>query len=119
LSIVVNHLGRQPIPEEGWEPWASLATAAAAHENISMKLSIGLDIIVRWKWQTEAVRRYSDHVLSQFGADRVMAASNWPVILVGASFSQCWAGLTDLVRDLSDPERKLVMGRTAEKIYRL
>jgi L-fuconolactonase len=47
LRIVVNHLGRPPIPEQGWEPWASLVTAAAAHPNLSMKLSIGLDIIVR------------------------------------------------------------------------
>jgi L-fuconolactonase len=119
LRIVVNHLGRPPIPEQGWEPWASLVTASAAHDNISMKLSIGLDIIVRWKWATEQVRRYSDHVLGCFGAERVMAASNWPVILVGASFAECWTGLTDLVRVLSDGDRKLVMGGTAERIYRL
>jgi hypothetical protein len=41
------------------------------------------------------------------------------VILVGASFGECWTGLTDLVRGLSDADRRLVMGGTAEKIYRL
>jgi L-fuconolactonase len=119
LRIVVNHLGRPPIPEQGWEPWASLAIAAAEYPNLSMKLSIGLDVIVRWRWATQEVRRYSDHVLASFGANRVMAASNWPVILVGATFAECWAGITDLVRGLSDAERWAVMGATAEKIYRL
>ena len=92
---------------------------AAEHRNLSMKLSIGLDIIVRWNWATDEVRRYSDHVLDLFSADRVMAASNWPVILLGASFAECWEGLTDLVRGLSESDRKLVMGGTAERIYRL
>jgi len=119
LQIVVNHLGRPPIPEQGWEPWASLVTTAAAYPNVAMKLSIGLDIIVRWKWATEQVRRYSDHVIGLFGAERVMAASNWPVILVGATFAECWGGLSDLVRGLSPAERQMVLGGTAEKIYKL
>ena len=29
LRIVVNHLGRPPIPEQGWEPWASLMRTGA------------------------------------------------------------------------------------------
>ena len=86
LKIVMNHLGRPPIPEQGWEPWATQIARAAEHRNMSMKLSIGLDIIMRWRWSTDAIRRYSDHVLDLFGPNRVMAASNWPVILLGASY---------------------------------
>ena len=63
---MINHLGRPPIPEQGWEPWATQIARAAEHRNVSMKLSIGLDIIMRWRWSTDAVRRYSDHVLDLF-----------------------------------------------------
>jgi L-fuconolactonase len=73
LKIVINHLGRPPIPDQGWEPWATQVARAAEHRNVSMKLSIGLDIIMRWRWQTDAIRRYSDHVLDLFGPHRVMA----------------------------------------------
>ena len=101
LKIVMNHLGRPPIPEQGWEPWATQIARAAEHRNVSMKLSIGLDIIMRWRWSTDVIRRYSDHVLDLFSPNRVMAASNWPVILLGASYQETWQGITDLVSSLS------------------
>ena len=119
LKIVINHLGRPPIPEQGWEPWATQIARAAEHRNVSMKLSIGLDIIMRWRWSTDAIRRYCDHVLDLFSPDRVMAASNWPVILLGASYAETWNGIADLVAGLSAAERQAVLGGTATRIYGL
>jgi L-fuconolactonase len=119
LRIVMNHLGRPPIPEQGWEPWATQIARAAEHRNMSIKLSIGLDIIMRWRWSTDEVRRYSDHVLDLFSPDRVMAASNWPVILLGASYAETWNGITDLVSGLTADERRAVLGTTAKRIYGL
>ena len=119
LKLVINHLGRPPIPEQGWEPWATQIARAAEHRNVSMKLSIGLDIIMRWRWSTDAIRRYCDHVLDLFSPDRVMAASNWPVILLGASYAETWNGIADLVAGLSAVERQAVLGGTATRIYGL
>jgi L-fuconolactonase len=119
LKIVLNHLGRPPIPEQGWEPWATQIARAAEHRNMSMKLSIGLDIIMRWRWSTDAIRRYSDHVLDLFSPHRVMAASNWPVILLGASYEECWNGVTALVSGLAADEQRAVLGETAELVYGL
>ena len=119
LKIVINHLGRPPLPEQGWEPWATQIARAAEQRNVSVKLSIGLDIIMRWRWSTDAVRRYSDHVLDLFSPDRVMAASNWPVILLGASYEECWSGIAALVAGLSADEQRAVLGETAERVYGL
>ena len=119
LKIVINHLGRPPLPERGWEPWATQVARAAEPRCVSIKLSIGLGIIMRWRWSTDEVRRYSDHVLDLFTSNRVMAASNWPVILLGASYAQTWQGITDLVSALSVDERHAVMGGTAERVYEL
>ncbi len=119
LKIVMNHLGRPPIPDQGWEPWATQIARAAEHRNIAMKLSIGLDIIMRWHWSTDVVRRYSDHVLDLFHPRRVMAASNWPVILLGASYEETWNGITALLSDLSADERREVLGGTAQRVYGL
>lgn len=119
LSIVMNHLGRPPIPDQGWEPWATQIARAAEHRNIAMKLSIGLDVIMRWSWSTPDVRRYSDHVLDLFSPHRVMAASNWPVILLGASYEQCWRGIVDLVSGLAADEQRSVLGETATRVYGL
>ena len=119
LKIVINHLGRPPIPERGWEPWATQIARAAQHRNVAMKLSIGLDIVMRWRWSTDAIRRYSDHVLDLFSPHRVMAASNWPVILLGASYPQAWDGISELVGGLSADEQRAVLGATAERVYGL
>jgi L-fuconolactonase len=119
LKIVINHLGRPPLPERGWEPWATQIARAAEHRNVSMKLSIGLDIIMRWRWSTDEIRRYSDHVLDLFSPNRVMAASNWPVILLGASYVETWNGVTALVEALSANERHAVLGGTATRVYGL
>ena len=84
-----------------------------------VKLSAGGDLMARWPWSTEAIRRYVDHVLERFCPDRVMAASNWPVVLLGGTFAEVWHGLIDLIAGLSEPERRAVLGLTAERIYRL
>ena len=119
LLIVLNHLGRPPVPEHGWEPWASQIARAAACPNISVKLSAGGDLVARWQWSTDELRRYVDHVIGRFGPDRVMAASNWPVVLLGGTFAAVWHGITDLIAALSTAERAAVLGGTAQRIYRL
>ncbi len=119
LAIVLNHLGRPPLPEKGWEPWASQMARAAAFPNISVKLSVGGDIVWRWPWSTAEIRRYSDHCLQHFGSGRVMAGSNWPVVLLSGSFLEVWRGIEDLLSDLSAFERAAVLGGSAERIYKL
>jgi L-fuconolactonase len=119
LKIVLNHLGRPPVPEQGWEPWATQIARAAEHRNLSIKFSVGLDMVMRWQWSTDAMRQYTDHVLDLFGANRIMAASNWPVVLLGGSFGEVWSGLTALLDGLKTAERQMVLGGTAERIYGL
>src|SRR5262249_5263530 len=119
VQVVMNRVGRPPVPDQGFEPWATQIIGAAECPNITMKLSAGLDIVMRWRWSTDEIRRYVDHVLDRFGANRVMAASNWPVILLGGSYQEVWHGITALVSGLSADERRAVLGGTAERVYRL
>lgn len=119
MKLNLNHLGRPPLPEDGWEPWAEQMKRAAENPNMSVKLSIGGDIASQWKWNTDAIKRYVDHVLNLFGANRVMAASNWPVVLLSGEFAQVWGGIDDIVVALSPGEQAAVMGSTVEKIYGL
>ncbi len=119
LKIVLNHLGRPPVPENGWEPWGTQMTRAAACPNMSVKLSAGGDLVARWTWSTDQIRRYVDHVLDAFRPDRTMAASNWPVVLLGGTFAEVWGGITQLIGALTPAERSAILGLTAERIYGL
>ena len=86
---------------------------------MSVKLSVGLALVVRWKWSTDALRKYADHVIDLFSPDRVMAGSNWPVILLGASFTEAWRGIEALIVGLSATERQAILGGTAARVYRI
>jgi L-fuconolactonase len=119
LKIAMNHLARPPVPDQGWEPWATMIKRAAAYPNMSLKFSPGMDLVSRWQWSTPMVTRYADHIFASFGADRVMAASNWPVSLLGGTFVDIWRGITELVKELSAHEQAKILGGTAETIYRL
>ena len=119
LAIVLNHLGRPPAPENGWEPWGTQMTRAASCPNMSVKLSAGGDLVARWTWSTDQIRRYVDHVLDCFGPDRTVAASNWPVVLLGGSFAEVWTGITQLISALTPAEQAAILGGTAERVYGL
>jgi len=117
LKVVLNHMGNPPVPEDGWEPWASGIARAADLPNMSVKLSVGLALVVRWKWDTEALRKYADFTIEKFSPNRVMIGSNWPVILLGASFQEAWRGLEAIIAPLSAAERRAIMGDSAARIY--
>jgi predicted TIM-barrel fold metal-dependent hydrolase len=116
LKIVINHFGRTPIPKQGR---ATQIARAAEHRDVTIKFSIGLDVIMRWRWSTQGICHYSDHVLDLFGPERVMAASNWPVILLGASYEEAWRRIASLVAALSADQQRAVLGETATRIYGL
>jgi L-fuconolactonase len=119
LKVALNHLGNPPVPEKGWQPWAGMIERAAALPNVSVKLSAGLALVIKWKWSTDEFRRYADFAIAQFGPDRVMAGSNWPVVELGGTFEEVWRGLTDLIAGLSATERAAILGGSAERIYGL
>jgi L-fuconolactonase len=119
LKFVLNHMGNPPVPEGGWEPWATQIARAAKLRNMSVKLSAGLALVMKWQWSTAEVRRYADHVLDLFSPDRVMAGSNWPVVVLGGTFNEVWRGITELVSDLMPSEQQAVLGGTARRIYQL
>lgn len=122
LQIVIDHLGRPPVDSSGWQPWAENISRLAAVPNISLKVSVGLDVLSSWKaWDRDALKPYVAHAVSEFGGDRLMLASNWPVVVLRASYSDAWTDLRDMVLSYL-PESDAgdgVLGGTASRVYNL
>ncbi len=76
-------------------------------------------MVWRWPWNTGEIRRYSDHCMQHFGPSRMMAGSNWPVVLISGGFQQVWTGIKDLISGLSAADQAQVLGAAAERIYNL
>ncbi|WP_166980650.1 amidohydrolase family protein [Paramicrobacterium fandaimingii] len=122
LRIVVDHLGRPPVESGEGEVWAANIGQLAACDNVAMKVSVGIDILSAWpRWDAQMLRPFVDHVVSKFGVDRLMLASNWPVVLHRQSYGNAWRDLRELVEahNLSQSERDALSGGTAQRWYAL
>ncbi|HVX45892.1 MAG TPA: amidohydrolase family protein [Mycobacteriales bacterium] len=122
LRIVVDHLARPPIEAGGWQPWADQVRALAESPNIAVKVSVGIDVLTGWsQWNADRLTRYVDRVARQFGPERMMLASNWPVVLLRRSYRQAWSDLAGAVAasGISSPDLAAVTGGTAARWYSL
>jgi len=118
-QFVLDHLGKPPIRDEGWSPWAELFADAARCPNVVVKLS-GLNTAAAPGWSSSHFTRYVDHALHCFGPQRMMYGGDWPFALLAAeSYTQVWEGLRPTLDDLSESEREQVLAETARRIYRL
>ena len=116
---VLDHAAKPPIADGEREPWTSRIRELAAHPNLACKLS-GLVTEANWtQWTAEDIRPYARTVLAEFGPDRVLFGTDWPVCELASSY----AGVTELARELctglSDVERARVFGGNAREWYRL
>lgn len=122
LRIVVDHLARPPIETGGWQPWASHVETLAALPNVAVKISIGIDLLDAWpQWDARALDSYVAHVVGQFGADRLLLASNWPVVELLRPYTAAWADQVGALRraGLDDDQLAGPLGRNAMTWYAL
>jgi L-fuconolactonase len=119
VTIVIDHLGKPPFRREPLDRWAALLQAAAAHPNVVAKLS-GLDTAVGAPdWTAEELRPAFEVALEAFGADRLLAGSDWPVSVLGGGHARAWAATRALLGPLSAPEREAILAGTAARVYSL
>jgi predicted TIM-barrel fold metal-dependent hydrolase len=67
----------------------------------------------------KAQRRYYDHTIQCFGADRCMFESNFPVDRRSLSYHVLWNGLKKIASRYSETEQASLFYDTAARIYRL
>jgi L-fuconolactonase len=122
LKIVVDHLGRPPLDTGGLNPWAERVAELAQSPAVALKVSVGIDALTAWPaWRPAELDRYIAHAVEQFGADRLLLGSNWPVVLHRTSYASAWNDVRSLLFDrlATESERAAVVGGTAVRIYGL
>ena len=115
LKMVIDHLAKPPIGEKE-SPWFDQIKAAAQSPNVYAKLSGQFD---NPAWTVADVRPYADFALEQFGAARVMFGSDWPVCILGGSYSSVWANTQTLIAGLSEAEKAAILGGNAVEFYNI
>ena len=110
LRIVVDHLGLPATPED--PTWRSALDALVAHPSVAVKVS-------SLPFDEREVGSAVEYARSALGADRLIAGSDWPVVLRRASAVDEWARLHRVVAQWLPAERDAVLGSTAARFYRI
>jgi L-fuconolactonase len=118
LRMVIDHLGKPNIKARELHPWANLLAACASAPTVYAKIS-GLNTAASDEWTSDDLRPYVEHALDVFGASRCMFGSDWPVALIAGDYTQVLSATEDLLADLVDADRDLVLAGTAVGFYGL
>ncbi|MEM7408300.1 MAG: amidohydrolase family protein [Pseudomonadota bacterium] len=136
-TIILDHFGG-PIgvgpyadqKEAVFERWRESVTALARCPNVYAKLG-GLAMEVNgFAWHErvkppgsaefmDAQKRYFEFTLEQFGVERCMFESNFPVDKLSVSYHVVWNAFKRLTSNYSADERARLFHGTAAEVYRL
>jgi L-fuconolactonase len=116
LRVVIDHCLKPQIRDDAFEPWATELAAIAAETSATCKLS-ALVTEASSGWTAGDLRPYVDHIVSSFGADRIMWGSDWPVVNLNGSYDAWRAATLELIGQRQGAAS--VLGGTARRFYRL
>lgn len=117
--FVLDHIGKPGIRDGEFARWKDSIVKMAQRQNVFCKIS-GMVTEADWKgWTNGQLKRYFDTALESFGPDRLMVGSDWPVLTLGASYSQWWNTVRGWLSELSSTEQEEILGGNAIKVYGL
>lgn len=118
ITFIVDHCG---LPYErddaAMATWKEGLAALASCPNTVVKVSamFGIDP----QWTKESVLDITQTVVSTFGIDRCMFASNFPVDKINVSFSQLMDAHCELTKGFTEDEKKSYFSGLASKVYQV
>ena len=120
LRAVVNHIGKPNIAQQVFEPWKNEISQIAQYKNIYCKLSGMITEADHNQWQLDDFTVYIHHIISEFGMDRIMFGSDWPVCLLAGSYDDVVHILNHaLPKDMSESDLNKLFGENARRFYKL
>lgn len=118
LAIVIDHGAKPPIASSAFSDWADAISALAALPQVHCKLS-GLLTEAAPDQPPEALAPYVRHLVSAFGAERLMWGSDWPVLNLAGDY-EGWLDLARTLSGLTKPEDLAALfGGTCRQFYRI
>ncbi len=101
------------------EQWRRDLADIAKRKNVVCKISGIIARVTPDDWQPEDLAPIVNHCLDQFGPDRVMFASDWPVCTLGASLAQWVQALKQIVADRPFEQQQKLFHDNAQRFYAL
>jgi L-fuconolactonase len=118
-KFVVDHLAKPYIKKREIKEWTLDIEAIAKLPNVWCKVS-GMVTEADWKaWKKDDFTPYMDVIIANFGIDRIMFGSDWPVCQVAASYNEVVNIVKDYFSSFSADDQQKVFGGNAARFYNL
>jgi len=118
MRVVIDHASKPVIRAGERAEWAADMGRLAAETSAFCKLS-GMITEAATDWTVEDLRPYVDVLLEQFGPDRLIWGSDWPVCTLAGSYAQWVEATASLLDSLQPQEKTAILGGTAARAYTL
>lgn len=117
--LVLDHCGVPDIAGGSFAQWATGITALAALPHVMCKLSGISRYCAPGTASVAHLQPWVDHVISSFGAERVLWGGDWPVVNLGVGLPN-WIAITRaLIAGLPQKQQMAIAQGTARRVYRL
>ena len=118
-NFVIDHLAKPNFKEANFTNWENGIRELATYKNVFCKLS-GMVTEADWEnWKAEDFNNCLDVLVGNFGIERLMFGSDWPVSLLAASYEQSSAIVKNYFSKFSEEEQHKIWGGNAIKFYNL
>ena len=118
-AIVLDHIAKPVIARREISEWEKNISTIAGFPNVYCKVS-GMVTEANWSgWKYEDFVPYLEIVMREFGTDRVMYGSDWPVCLLAASYDEQFSIVQEYLGSFSSGEKAKILGGNAERFYNL
>lgn len=117
--FVLDHAAKPRIRAGDWRLWADQIKAIAAHPNVDCKVSGLITEADPKTWTPEQIEPYLEHLLRNFGPDRLIWGSDWPVCLLAAPYRTSLSLVESFVERNCPQARAAVFHGNAMRAYAL
>lgn len=119
VQFILDHCGVPAIASGAVQPWRDNMIEIAKRPNVTAKISGVVAYAEAESWSVETLRPYVEHTIAQFGWDRVVWGSDWPVCTLGGGLSTWMAATHALLAGCSQGERDKLLSGNAKRLWRL
>ncbi|MEO7241708.1 MAG: amidohydrolase family protein [Variovorax sp.] len=120
LRAILNHGGMPDLVSGDMAQWRRMVTTFARQTHAVAQLS-GFVALAGPAWTPPLLELVIGHLLDQFGPDRLMFTSDWPMTDLYASYARWWEVFNTIIDHvgLSSAERSQIFGGVARRVHRL
>jgi predicted TIM-barrel fold metal-dependent hydrolase len=119
VSFILDHCGVPDVRGRALDPWRAHISDLAALPNVTCKISGLVAYADPVNWSAGDLRPWIEHVLAQFGWERVVWGGDWPVCTLASTLARWTEATRELTRGAGESKLEKLFHVNAERIYRI